>query len=406
MEPEETAACYTVTEITRAIRGLLEQQFYNITVEGEISNFRPSSTGHYYFSLKDENALLSVVMFKNRLGRLAFQPADGQRVKAGGNISVYARRGNYQLICESLVRSGEGELLARLEERKKRLAARGLFAPERKKPLPLFPARVAVVTSPTGAALRDILHVLQRRNAGINLVVLPAPVQGEGAAAIIAGRIRTANDFDMADVLIVGRGGGSLEDLLPFYEEEVVQAIADSGIPVISAVGHEIDFTFSDLAADLRAPTPSAAAELVSASRVELTRRVGEIKASMIEQTLQRLERIRLLASQFTAENLERNFKILVQPCFLRLDDARDTLLAGMSALVLQRRHALELVAGSIQSYSPLSILRRGYALVTHEPSGRLVTSSEQVRIPDPLHIRFAAGAVRADVKEIVNEEL
>jgi exodeoxyribonuclease VII large subunit len=406
METGEAAACYTVTEVTQAIRGLLEQQFYNITVEGEISNFRPSSTGHYYFSLKDENALLSVVMFKNRLGRLTFQPADGQRVKASGNISVYARRGNYQLICERLLRSGEGELLARLEERKKRLDALGMFAPERKKPLPLFPARVAVVTSPTGAALRDILHVLRRRNAGINLVVLPAPVQGEGAAEIIAGRIRTANRFQMADVIIVSRGGGSLEDLLPFYEEEVVRAIAESDIPVISAVGHEIDFTLSDLAADLRAPTPSAAAELVSASRVELTRRVREIKSAASEQILQRLERARMLASQFSAENLQRNFKILVQPCYLRLDDARNNLLVNCNALLLQRRHTLELLTSRVQSYSPLAILQRGYAVVTHEPSGRLVTTGSQVRVPDPLHIRFSQGAVRATVKEIVNEEL
>jgi exodeoxyribonuclease VII large subunit len=406
MENGEASACYTVTEITRAIRGLLEQNFFNITVEGEISNFRPSSTGHYYFSLKDENALLSVVMFKNRLSRLNFQLADGQRVKASGNISVYPRRGNYQLICERLVRSGEGELLAKLEERKKRMAAQGLFDPERKIPLPLFPSRVAVVTSPTGAALRDILHVLQRRSAGIDLIVLPAPVQGEQAADIIARRIRTANDFRMADVLIVGRGGGTLEDLLPFYEESVVQAIADSEIPVISAVGHEIDFTFSDLAADLRAPTPSAAAELVSASRIELNRRVGEIKSSMIEQILQKLERARMLAAQFSAENLERNVKILVQPCYLRLDDARDGLLAGAQALLLKRRHSLELLTNAVQSYSPLAILGRGYAVVTHEPSGRVVSASSHVAAADPLHIRFSKGAVRATVKETIDEEL
>jgi len=406
MEKGETSACYTVTEITRAIRGLLEQNFYNITVEGEISNFRPSSTGHYYFSLKDESALLSVVMFKNRLSRLNFQPADGQRVKASGSISVYPRRGNYQLICERLVRSGEGELLAKLEERKKRMAALGLFDPERKIPLPLFPSRVAVVTSPTGAALRDILHVLQRRSAGIDLIVLPAPVQGEQAAEIIARRIRTANDFRMADVLIVGRGGGALEDLLPFYEEAVVQAIADSEIPVISAVGHEIDFTLSDLAADLRAPTPSAAAELVSASQIELSRRVREIKSGMIEQILQKLERARMLASQFSAENLERNVKILVQPCYLRLDEARDGLLAGVQALILQRRHSLELLANAVQSYSPLAILGRGYAVVTHEPSGRVVSASSQVASADPLHIRFSKGAVRATVKETIDEEL
>nr|MQY76658.1 exodeoxyribonuclease VII large subunit [Spirochaeta sp.] len=239
----EVYKCYSVSQITRLIRSMLEDEFVNITVEGEISNFRPSSTGHYYFSLKDKEAIISVVMFKNRQLRLNFIPVDGILVRAAGNISVYAKRGNYQLICENLTRSGEGEILARLEERKKKLATMGFFDSERKKSLPLFPSTVAVVTSPTGAAIRDILRVLTRRNAGINLIVLPAPVQGEIAAEIIAAQIRTANRYAMAEVIIVTRGGGSLEDLLPFYDESVVAAIADSAIPGSCAFGEELPLT-------------------------------------------------------------------------------------------------------------------------------------------------------------------
>lgn len=391
---------FTVAQITGLIKDLLEQTLPNVTVEGEISNLRPSSTGHYYFSLKDEEAILSVVMFRNRLGSLTFQPADGQKVKASGSISVYPKRGNYQLICESLQRSGEGELLAMLEKRKQRLAAEGLFDPARKKPLPLFPARVAVVTSPTGAAIRDILNVLKRRNAGLNLLILPAPVQGEGAGEIIARRIRTANEFRMADVLIVARGGGSLEDLLPFSEEEVVRAIADSEIPVISAVGHEIDFTLSDLAADVRAPTPSAAAELVSASRGELARSLASLREGLRETLEGRLERTRLRLAQFTAEGLERHLRFCLQPRILAVDDARQGLADGLRAVLLERRHRLELLSEALAASSPLAILARGYAVVVNERTGRTLLSASAARLEDPLRIRLHRGSLLAAVKE------
>ena len=265
---------YTVGEITSLIKTTLEDGFPWISVQGEISNFRPSSTGHWYFSLKDAEAVISVVMFRGRLDGVRFAPVDGMLVKATGSVSVYARRGNYQLICESLIKAGEGDILAMLEARKQKLAAEGLFDLDRKKPLPLFPATVAVVTSPTGAAIRDILRILRRRNAGIDVVILPTPVQGDGADERIARAIEIANTHRLGDVIIVGRGGGSLEDLMPFSSEVVVRAIAGSRIPVISAVGHETDVTLSDLVADVRAPTPSAAAEIVAASRVELISRV------------------------------------------------------------------------------------------------------------------------------------
>ncbi len=392
--------CYSVSEITYLIRDLLEGEFYSITVEGEISNFRPSSTGHLYFSLKDEQSVLSAVMFKNRSFALSFKPADGMVVRASGNISVYAKRGTYQLICESLVKAGEGELLALLEKRKAKLAALGLFDRERKKPLPLFPARVAVVTSPTGAAIRDILRVLKRRNAGLNLVILPSAVQGEGAAEAIARQIRRANEFEMGDVLIVTRGGGSLEDLLPFYDETVVQAIADSRIPVISAVGHEIDTTLTDLVADVRAPTPSAAAEMVSASRLELAAQLAALRTGITEALQSRVERIRLLLSQFTPDNLVRNFQIYVQPYALQVEEAREQLKLVMERLLVPSRHRLDLLSQAIMSNSPLAVLQRGYAVVSSEKTGQVLMSSREVDTEDMVRIRLHKGRLRAAVKE------
>jgi len=396
--PKES--CYTVSEITSLIRDLLELKFFNITVEGEISNFRPSSTGHLYFSIKDEQSVLSVVMFKNRSFGLNFKPADGMLVRAFGNISVYAKRGTYQLICESLVKAGEGELLALLEKRKAKLAALGVFDRERKKPLPLFPTRVAVVTSPTGAAIRDILRVLKRRNAGLNLVILPSAVQGEGAAEAIARQIRRANDFEMGDVLIVTRGGGSLEDLLPFYEEVVVLAIADSRIPVISAVGHEIDTTLTDLAADVRAPTPSAAAEMVSASRLELAAELAAMRNGITGALQSRVERIRLLLSQFTPDNLVRNFQIYVQPYALEVEEAREQLKLAMERMLVPSRHRLALLSQAMVSNSPLAVLQRGYAVVRAEKTGQVLMSSREVETEDIVQIRLHKGRLRAAVKE------
>lgn len=391
---------YKVKEITFLIKNLLEGEFPDISVEGEISNFRPSSTGHYYFSLKDTEAVLSAVMFKGKIPFLEFMPADGMLVRAKGNISVYPRRGNYQLICDILEKAGIGDILAMLEARKKKLAEEGLFDEARKKPLPLLPSKVAVITSPTGAAIRDILRVLRRRHSGINLVLLPAPVQGDEAAFIIAQQIMIANLHSLGEVLIIGRGGGSLEDLLPFYDETVVRAIAESEIPVISAVGHEIDITLSDLAADVRAPTPSAAAELVSASRDELIRRVFEAKTRIIQSLDQRIEKIRILLSQFTPMNLERNFRQYIQPILFRFDDAKEAILDGYKDRIREYRHRLAILDQKLVSSSPLDILKKGYALVTDKKSGKLLTSPDPVEKGDDIHIRLYKGELSALVKE------
>ena len=371
-----------------------------MTIQGEISNFRPSSTGHWYFSLKDAEAVLSIVMFRGRIEGVRFAPADGMLVTISGGISVYPRRGTYQLIAEVMARSGVGDLLAMLEERKRRLAAEGLFDEGRKRRLPLHPSRVAVVTSPTGAAIRDILRVLGQRNAGVDVVIVPTPVQGDGADERIAHGIEVANRLRLADVLIVGRGGGSLEDLLPFSSELVVRAIVASRIPVISAVGHETDISLSDLAADARAPTPSAAAEMVAASRAELADRVAALRGAMEAEVEQRLQRVRLLLGQFTADTLLRNVQFLLRPLQQRADDAREELVQGLRLLLSDRRHRLELSARGLEGSSPLAILERGYAVVTHEPTGQVLLSPDPARTGDALNIRLARGALRALVEE------
>ena len=397
---------FTVSEITALIKGSLEAEYGNVKIEGEISNFRPSSTGHLYFTLKDNDAVISAVMFRGRAAGLDFRPEDGQLVVATGNISVYAKRGTYQIICNSLQKAGVGDILAMLEQRKSRLAAEGLFDEEKKKSLPLFPSRVAVVTSPTGAAIRDILRVTRRRNAGIDIIILPAPVQGEEAAEIIARQISIANAHSLGDVIIIGRGGGSLEDLLPFSEEIVVRAVAESEIPVISAVGHEIDIALSDLAADVRAPTPSAAAEIVSANRVELLQRVRGISDRLYSVVSQRAERIRLLLSQFTPLAMERNFRILIQPILLRLDDAKELLIRGLRDRTVNAKHRLELLKNSMAASSPTEILGRGYAIVTDSESGKIIKDANESHSGQKIGITVSKGGMDAEVTEVRHEKL
>ncbi|MDR0586916.1 MAG: exodeoxyribonuclease VII large subunit [Treponema sp.] len=387
---------FTVSELTGLIKQSLEEGFPSVLVEGELSNCKPSSTGHFYFSMKDPGAKIDAAMFKNRLPYLRFEPRDGMLVRAKGRISVFPPRGNYQLIVEEMELAGQGDILAMLEARKRALAAEGLFDAERKKPIPRFPETVAVVSSPTGAAVRDILNILRRRAAGIGVIVLPAPVQGADAAPIIARRIEQANRWKLADVIIVGRGGGALEDLLPFSEEAVVRAVADSEIPVVSAVGHEIDNALSDLAADLRAPTPSAAAELVSAQRGEVLETVKAAAREMAETIRDKIERARLLVKPFSLEDLEYRFRAILQPRLVRLDDAKEELLNGLSDKVNELRRRLELAAAVLEAGSPLAILERGFAVVTREESGEVLRRAAQTAAGDRLRIRLMEGTVQA----------
>ena len=304
----------TVSQLTDLIKEFLESSFPDLTIEGEISNYRPSSTGHIYFTLKDDKAAISAVMFKTRSKSLTFTPQDGMKVKVTGSLSVYAQRGSYQIIVNSMEELGTGNILQLLEERKKRLAMEGLFDSENKKSLPFFPLKIGVVTSPTGAALRDILQIVKRRNKLVSVIVLPCPVQGNDAAPYIAQQIKTANEFNIADVLIVGRGGGSLEDLLPFSEEEVVRAVAASEIPVISAVGHEIDWALSDFAADVRAPTPSAAAELAVPLLSEVKETIERSSNELIRGISTKIDNYKILVKSFSPENLELRFRSIEQP--------------------------------------------------------------------------------------------
>ena len=394
------ARAMTVTELTRRIKSELEEQFPAVVVEGELSNVRPSSAGHVYFTLKDDDAALSGVLFRGRAGGLTFTPEDGQQVVAHGSISVYAKRGTYQIIVERLELAGIGRILAMLEARKQALAAEGLFDAARKRRLPLLPRRIALVTSPTGAALRDIIQVLGRRNAGVEIVVCPVAVQGEQAAGQIARMLRIASTHRLGDVIIVGRGGGSIEDLLPFSDEQVVRAIAASEVPVISAVGHEIDWALSDYAADLRAPTPSAAAELVAASREDLLGRVHELGRSIVGSFLERYRRGRLLMRQFSPQELHRSYWMLAQPTLQEVDRLRDELVDAMAERVKDVGHRLEIASRELASVSPAKIVERGYAIV-RSTDGTIVTDASRLLPADRLGIELRRGSVDATVERI-----
>ena len=390
----------TVSELTDLIKEILESSFPDLTIEGEISNYRPSSTGHVYFTLKDDKASISAVMFKTRSKNLTFNPQDGMKVKVTGSLSVYAQRGSYQIVVNSMEELGTGSILQLLEERKKRLAMEGLFDSENKKSLPFFPKTIGVVTSPTGAALRDILQIVRRRNPLVSVVILPCVVQGTDAGITIAQQIKVANEFNLADVLIVGRGGGSLEDLLPFSEEVVVRAVAASEIPVISAVGHEIDWALSDFASDVRAPTPSAAAELAVPLLSEVEKTIERTKDELIRSIYNKLDNYKLLVKNFSSENLELRFRSIEQPLLQRFDGAKESLVLSMNDLINQRKQQLKFAINTLEQISPKSILERGFSLVFNE-EGKLLKDVNQAQIGDKITINLAKGKIFATTNNL-----
>jgi exodeoxyribonuclease VII large subunit len=449
----------TVSELTESVRKALEARFASVWVEGEISNFKAHSSGHWYFTIKDEGAQLRAKCFRSANNRIRFRPKDGLHVRARGRLTVYEVRGEYELIVEALDPVGAGALQVAFEQLRDRLQGEGLFSPERKRPLPVFPGRVGIVTSPTGAAIRDILNVIARRTRTVHVLFSPARVQGDGAGRDIARAIKLINDHherarreernkDLVDVLIVGRGGGSTEDLWAFNEEEVARAIRASAIPVISAVGHETDFTIADFVADLRAPTPSAAAELVAAREDQLCSalaragqnlsqlmryRIATARTRVQQQALSQAfdeVRGRLRNATASTNSARHRLQILmsqtVRSAHLRADalsgslapaqlrarlaEARvrfDSAYTGCTAAIEKQmeegKTRLGLAAASLDALSPLAVLQRGYAIAQNE-DGTLLRDAKLISIGDTVKVRLARGTFAARVEGIEHE--
>ncbi len=446
----------TVSQLTNSVRTALESRFASVWVEGEISNFNAHSSGHWYFTLKDEGAQLRAKCFRSTNTRIRFRPTDGLHVRARGKLSVYAPRGEYELVVEALDPVGAGALRVAFEQLRDRLQAEGLFAKELKRPLPLFPRRVGIVTSPTGAAIRDILNVISRRTRTVHVLFSPARVQGDAAGPDIARAILFINQYheravregreaDLVDVLIVGRGGGSTEDLWAFNQEEVARAIRKSVIPIISAVGHETDFTIADFVADLRAATPSAAAEIVAAREdqicstldhlsrqlVRLTRfRIVNSKARVQGQALSQVfdeVKARLRDARVDANSATHELQILISqtlrqaqarahsvmqkilPAQLqtrvataraRFETASSACNVAMDASLQHRRERLGLAAASLDALSPLGVLQRGYA-IAQDGTGKLLRDAESVAVGEQVRVRLAKGTLKARVEGI-----
>ncbi|MBI3986133.1 MAG: exodeoxyribonuclease VII large subunit [Lentisphaerae bacterium] len=417
---------YPVSEVTRLIRSVLEDEVGEVWVEGELSNLRRPSSGHWYFTLKDEQAQLSAVMFRGHQRGVRFEPRDGLKVRAFGQISVYEKSGQVQLVVRLLEESGIGALQAAFEKLKLKLQGEGLFDPARKRPIPAFPQHIGIVTSPTGAALRDILNILFRRYPNLHVVLVPVRVQGDGAAGEIAEAIERLNRHGGVDVMIVGRGGGSLEDLWCFNEEIVARAIVRSGIPVISAVGHEIDFTIVDFVADLRAPTPSAAAELVIRPKAEFERSLREqarrLERSLRQNWLGMKNRFLAVAGSYVFRepaHVVRRYRDGLQQRGLRMrhrvesrlrevQQAVDEGAFRMTRQIRESRQLCVLKVGRLEAQlrvmNPLAVLRRGYSITSH-PDGRVVKSVRDVQPGRLIRSRVADGILESEVRRQCDDE-
>jgi exodeoxyribonuclease VII large subunit len=448
----------SVSELTMQVRAVLESGFASVWVEGEISNFKAHASGHWYFTIRDESAQLRSTCFRGMNRAIRFKPSDGLQVRARGRLSVYEPRGEYELIVEALDPVGAGALRVAFEQMRERLAAEGLFDEARKRPLPLFPNRVGVVTSPSGAAIRDILHVLARRTRTVHVLFSPARVQGEGAGLEVSRAIELLNEQhaqavrdgrmeDTIDVIIVGRGGGSAEDLWAFNDEQLARVIRASQIPVISAVGHETDFTIADFAADVRAPTPSAAAEMVAAREDELAAQVEDLTRDLLLATRYRVMelrarlqtaamssafdevRVRLRDSRQATDEAMHRLESLVTRQMQSAHRRTDAIAARLSparlgarvaaarnrfgVLCFERDAAMQsrleharlrfhLAAASLDALSPLAVLQRGYALAQDERK-HLVRDARTVQVGDRLQLSLARGVLRCRVEEVEN---
>ena len=392
---------YSVSELTKYVRVILEDSFQGVWVEGEISNFILHSSGHMYFSMRDAGATLKCAMFKRANEKLKFRPKDGMKVICFGSVSVYEARGDYQLIVEEIEPKGIGALQLQFQQLKERLTKEGLFDDRHKIPIPFLPTRIGIVTSPTGAAIRDILNIARRRFSNVEMIINPVRVQGEEAASEIAQAIREFNKLKNIDVMIVARGGGSLEDLWPFNEEVVARAIYDSEIPVISAVGHEIDYTISDFVADFRAPTPSAAAELVIPRKEDL---VNLINTSVTRLKNALLGKIDILTGKVAAlkdSYILRQPLNLVLQCEQKIDDLREDLAIRIDHIVKMRGENFNVLAHKIEALSPLAILNRGYSITTRSPEGVIVKDANSLKAGDMVETKLGKGKFRSMVEEI-----
>jgi len=446
MEKPAGEPVYTVSQLNREARDLLEQAFPALWVSGELSNLARPASGHLYFSLKDEQAQVRCALFRGAARSLRFRPDNGQQVLLRARVGLYEPRGEFQLIVEHMEPAGDGLLLRRLEELKKRLAAEGLFDPARKRPLPVLPRRIGVITSPSGAAVRDVLHILRRRFPAIPVIIYPTQVQGEAARTEIVAAIGRAAQRLECDVLIIGRGGGSLEDLWCFNEESVARAIAACPIPTVSGVGHETDFTLADLAADVRAPTPSGAAELVAPDRREWQQRVRGLERSALVALTRSLERLalrtdhaaarlarthpgyilrqharrldelvmRLAGSSKHALQLRRlravhaaarlraaNPRVLLSRRTEQLTRQRERLAAAARQPLAAAANRLALAAATLQAVSPLQTLQRGYAIVSDTRTGAVLRSAGELQPGREVSARLAEGGFDAVVTKL-----
>jgi exodeoxyribonuclease VII large subunit len=394
---------YSISELTKEIKSILEGSFLKVWVEGEISNYTHHSSGHRYFTLKDQDAQIRCVMWKWIGKHLFFEPQDGIKVKASGQVTVYEKSGQYQLVVSSMQPAGIGELELSFQQLKKKLSEEGLFDSEQKKPLPEFPQTIGVVTSPTGAAIRDILNIIRRRAPWIEILLWPVLVQGEGAAAQISHAIKRFNELGQVDLLIIGRGGGSLEDLWAFNEEEVARAIFKSKIPVISAVGHEIDFSISDFVADLRAPTPSAAAELAVPDGERLLSQVDEHTRDLFSLMGSMIDYSKKEIAEMTARyGFRRPMEMIVQRA-QRCDELLNLLNLHSSHKMDHLRRESRSLFEKLEMVSPKNVMRRGFSYC-RDQEGMAVKSFKQVAIDDKIDIILYEGGLESRVTRIAPE--
>jgi exodeoxyribonuclease VII large subunit len=389
----------TVSQLTYALKRLIEESFLleGVWVQGEISNFTAHSSGHLYFTLKDSDACLKCVMFKSQARVLKFKPAEGQQVAARGRIGVYEKSGQYQLYVEEMTPSGLGDLYQAFLKLKEKLEQEGLFAPERKRKLPPLPQKIGVITSPTGAAVQDIIKILRRRRPNLDILIFPAQVQGAEAPASLIKALNEAARFQYLDLIIIGRGGGSLEELWAFNDEQLARTIADFPKPVISAVGHETDFTIADFVADLRAPTPSAAAELAVPDQHNLANQVGQYQNRLYRAVKRKLENERRMLQKIVRSRVFAYPKELINTRRQEVDLLSERMIRQVKGSLSLNRERFLKVLGQLDTLSPLATLQRGYSIV-QKSDGAFVKHSAQVEPGDPVKITLASGKINCEV--------